>query len=428
MPEELSHPRTTTRSSGFASLLMPSLVGSMIEIELASQCRLLEPEGTVVMVQQIRTPFDVVPHRQLHEAAKVALPDAATESMLAGLAGLHSLVLAADSKSRVVWLSDELGITSGGATTSIGKPVSALLDQLWPDDALAFNHQVRHFAEEMSTKDKASGAPFNLRLNGSALSLTVSAFFVRDSAGNKLFICVADRHKTHEALEHKNEELETYVRSVSHDLRSPLVSLLGFSRLLRDDFQEVLDESGLHFLDRIEQAGRHMQQLLHDMLELSRIEETPHCRVLVKPAPILQQLASELKLQLETKSIALSLPKDPPTILCDRTRLYQLLSNLIGNAVQHMPAETSGRIDVEIETAPDGWQISISDNGRGIPLADRDRIFEAFETGGQPSGLGKTSGLGLAIVKKIVESHSGRVWVESNPNAGARFVVWLPKG
>jgi signal transduction histidine kinase len=174
-----------------------------------------------------------------------------------------------------------------------------------------------------------------------------------------------------------------------------------------------------------------MKQLLHDMIELSRIEETPHCRVQVNPTPILQQLMSELKLQIEEKNIEVHLPEDPPTILCDRTRFYQLLSNLIGNAVQHMPdmpAGATGRVDVEIAAVSDGWQISVGDSGAGIPAEDHDRIFEAFETGSRPDGREKTSGLGLAIVKKIVESHSGRVWVDSDPNVGARFVVWLPKG
>jgi len=395
---------------------------------LAFQPVLLEPERAAVVGQQEIKSVDAAAHGRPRQVAKIALPDSATGSMLEGLAGLHSFVLAADSKLRVIWLSDDLGIVAGGAGASIGRPISSLLAALRSDDVAVFEHQTRQFVEEMTARGRVSGRHVDLRQDGTAMSLIVSAFAAHDSVGNELVICVADRHETRETLEHKNEELETYVRSVSHDLRSPLVSLLGFSRLLRDDYQEVLDETGLHFLDRIEQAGRHMQQLLHDMLELSRIEEVPHCRVHVNPTPILQQLLSELKLQLEEKSIELHLPEDPPTILCDRTRLYQLLSNLIGNAVQHMPRGTTGRVDVEIEAVSDGWQISVSDSGPGIPVEDRDRIFEAFETGGQPDGHKKTSGLGLAIVKKIVESHSGRVWVESDPNVGAQFFVWLPKG
>ena len=387
-----------------------------------------ELERAAVVGQRERNAVEAVSHSRLREVAKIELPDVATTSMLDGLTGPHSFVLAVDSRLRVTWLSDDLGIVLGGGATAIGRPVSSLLDDIWPNDVAAFADQTQQFVDEMVARKRVSGARFDLRQNGTALSLVVSAFPVRDSVGNELVICVADRHETHESLERKNEELETYVRSVSHDLRSPLVSLLGFSRLLRDDYHEVLGETGNHFLDRIEQAGRHMKQLLHDMFELSRIEETSQCRVHVNPAPILQQLVSQLRLQLDEKNIELHLPEDPPTILCDRTRLYQLFSNLIGNAIQHMQVEAKGWIGVEVETVSDGWQISVSDSGPGIPLEDRDRIFEAFETASRPDSRNQTSGLGLTIVKKIVEAHSGRVWVESDLDAGARFVVWLPKG
>jgi len=249
---------------------------------------------------------------------------------------------------------------------------------------------------------------------------------MRDSANDQLYICFADRDEPREALERKNSELEACVRGVSHDLRSPLVSLLGFSRLLRDDYQEVLDRTGLHFINRIDQAARHIDQLLHDMLEFSRIGATSQYRVHINPKPILEQLHSELKLQLDEKNIDLILPDETPTVLFDRTRLYQLFSNLIGNAIHHMDRKSAARIEVEITSEAAGWQISVRDNGPGIGPEDHQRIFGAFETASRPGNKHKSSGLGLAIVKKIVETDSGRVWVESELGTGARFVVWLP--
>ena len=413
---------------GFASLSTPSLVGLAIrESGWYPDPYFFALENAVVVGQQELESADATAHGRLWGVAGITLLDVATISMLDGLAGLHSFVLAVDSELRVAWLSDDLGIVLGGPTKSVGRPVSSLVEELWPDDVAAFGNQTRQFVAEMLATNKVSGARFDLRQDGTALPLEVSAFPVRDSDANEFVVCVADRHQTRESIEEKNEELEAYVRNVSHDLRSPLVSLLGFSRLFRDDYCEVLDETGLHFLDRIEQAGRHMEQLLHDMRELSRIEETPHCRVHVNPTPILQQVFSELKLQLDEKNIELRLPEDPPAVLCDRTRLYQLLSNLIGNAVEHMDVNATGWVEVAIETVLDGWQISVRDSGPGVPTEAHDRIFEAFQTAGQPNERKKNSGLGLAIVKKIVEAHSGRVWVESEPDAGACFFVWLPK-
>ena len=142
---------------------------------------------------------------------------------------------------------------------------------------------------------------------------------------------------------------------------------------------------------------------------------------------MLDVLASELKLQLDEKDIELQLPQDPPTIVFDRTRLYQILSNLIGNAVRHMDRTTGSAIHVDIDERDGGWQIAVQDDGPGIPRAYRDRIFEAFQTVDVPSRNATTCGLGLAIVKKIVDTHGGRISLESEVGAGSRFVVWLPR-
>jgi signal transduction histidine kinase len=368
-------------------------------------------------------------------------PDAATQSMLDGLACLHPLVLAVDHGGHVLWLNDDLGIVSDGAAALVGRPLADLLHVIRSDDLELSKAQTLSFIDDMRKNGRVVRARFDFGCAGRAghaghdgpesreansPPLEVSAFRMRDAKGHTLFVCVVDRHEPRASLEQKNDELEACVRGVSHDLRSPLVSLLGFSRILRDDYGEVLGDTGLHFLKRIDEAARHIEQLLQGMLELSRIGAAAQCRVQVNPAPILQQLHSELKLQLDEEDIELVLPDDPPTLICDRTRLYQLFSNLIGNAIQHMDRASFARIEVEVETILDGWQISVSDNGRGVPVRDHERIFRPFESMSRPGSQRKSSGLGLAIVKKIVESASGRVWVESEPGSGTRFVVRLP--
>ena len=244
-----------------------------------------------------------------------------------------------------------------------------------------------------------------------------------------------------EVLERRNAALEKTLRSLAHDLRSPLVSVLGFARLLRDEQAEGLGRTGLHFVDRIEQAGRQMQSLLDDLLELSRIADAPQFPVHVNPVHVLEQVAGEFKIRLEEADIQLQWPEDPPVIICDRTRLYQIFSNLVGNAIRHMNRPSGGRIDIEIESSQEGWQIEVRDNGVGIGAEDRDRIFDAFERGAKgsheatatigqgqsPGSQTQSTGLGLAIVREIVEAHRGRVWVESEPGQGARFLVFLPK-
>jgi PAS domain S-box-containing protein len=239
---------------------------------------------------------------------------------------------------------------------------------------------------------------------------------------------VTERRRVETELARKNAELENYVHSVSHDLRSPLVALLGFSRLLRQDHGDDLGDSGRHFLDRIEQAGRTMEALINDLLELSRIGQTGERKALVDPLKILHQLRAELKPRLEAQGLTLVLPESPPLVLCDRTRLYQVFSNLIGNALEHMGPCADPRIEIDVTENGDHHRISVRDNGRGIDPAHHERIFELFQSLGPRADGRRGTGVGLAIVKKIAETHGGAVWVESHQGSGAAFHLTLPCG
>lgn len=230
------------------------------------------------------------------------------------------------------------------------------------------------------------------------------------------------------ALERKNAELEAYVHSVSHDLRSPLVSMLGFTRLLRQDYGHQLDETGRHFADRIEQAAHTMHALIDDLLELSRIGAGGEPRSLVDPRAVLLQLRGELKLRLEEAGAQLLIPDNPPLVYSDRTRLYQIFSNLVGNALQHMGECEDRSIEVRITRDGEHDVVSVSDRGQGIEARDLGRIFEVFYSRNRSRAGSESTGVGLAIVRKIAEMHGGRAWAESEPGQGARFYVSLPRG
>jgi len=269
------------------------------------------------------------------------------------------------------------------------------------------------------------------RRDGSAVCVSVSASLLRLADGRPVGAVaylrdVTQRRRDEDALARKNAELEHYVHAVSHDLRSPLVSLLGFSRLLRDDYGDRLGAKGLHFLDRIEQAGRTMESLIADLLEISRIGRSGHALTRANPRAVLLQLHAEIKPRLDAQNAELVIPDDPPAVVCDRTRLYQLFSNLIGNALDHMGAERDGRIEVEVHEAFDHHLIAVRDNGRGIAPEHHERIFEVFQSLGPRRDGSRGTGMGLAIVRKIAETQGGRAWVESEPGRGACFKVLLP--
>lgn len=236
---------------------------------------------------------------------------------------------------------------------------------------------------------------------------------------------VHDRRMAELALDAKSEELESYVSHVAHDLRAPLTSVLGFARLLRDDFAGALGEEGLRFLGRIEQAGTTMEALISDLLDLSRIGRVDEPETLVDPKAVIQQVLSDHKAAIDALDAEIEYPTHPPMLRCNRTRAYQLLSNLIGNALHHMGPVDAPRIEIGVDESDGMTHLRVRDNGAGIPASDHERIFELFHSGARRDDGRRSTGLGLAIVRRIATRHGGRAWVESPPGEGATFHVTL---
>jgi PAS domain S-box-containing protein len=348
---------------------------------------------------------------------------------------LRSLTAVLDSAPEAVLAVDERGFiiyANPAVERIVGQPPERLVDQ--PIALLLSNaSEIERLVSSLAPGEGISNQVLTLhRADGCAIQGSASASALREGGraprGTVLFLRdVTERRGMEEALEQKNVELEHCVHSLAHDLRSPLVALLGFSRLLRQDYGEQLDDTGLHFIDRIEQAGRTMEELIHDLLEFSRIGQGGDRRAMVDPRGILLQIAAEMKPRLEAMGMELEFPDHPPLIYCDRTRLYQVFSNLVGNAIDHMGPCEDRSISVDVWDESDGHRLAVRDRGRGIEPGDHTRVFEVFQSLGTRSDGRRGSGIGLAIVKKIAETHGGRVWVESEPGRGASFHLYLPK-
>jgi PAS domain S-box-containing protein len=220
-------------------------------------------------------------------------------------------------------------------------------------------------------------------------------------------------------LERANAELETLVYSASHDLKSPMVSLLGYLEYLRLDYGEVLGEEGNRYLNRMVDSTLYMQQLVHDLIDLSRVGRTgvePVDVDLYKLVRVIAEDAGAANPGVEFRVGRL------PVVTGDPVGFRQLFTNLLENAVRH-----GGRPDLVVAVdgrdRPDGsLELSVRDNGKGIPPEHRERVFGVFERLEGPSSSAGT-GMGLAICRKIVEMLGGGIGIQGDHGTDVRIVL-----
>lgn len=226
-------------------------------------------------------------------------------------------------------------------------------------------------------------------------------------------------------LESQNEELERFTYTVSHDLRSPLVTIHGFLGYLKQDVKSGDLTRFDKDLARIANAVDKMQTLLNELLELSRIGRITNPPEDVSFEEIVQETAGILSGPLEAGSIHLKVIGQFPIVHVDRLRIFEVLQNLVGNSIKFMGKQLHPTIEIGtngIDT--DGKPIFfVRDNGIGIEPKYHERIFGLFNRL-DPSIEG--TGIGLTLVKRIIETHGGHIWIESELGKGATFLFTLP--
>jgi signal transduction histidine kinase len=232
---------------------------------------------------------------------------------------------------------------------------------------------------------------------------------------------LASERGARDVAERSNRELETLVYGISHDLKSPIISLLGYMELLREDHGASLDPSAGHYLDRMENAAVYMQDLLSDLLELSRIGRVNVDDEDVDLVALLEDLGVVLAGTFPEAVVDVG---ELPVVLMNGVRARQLFTNLVENAARH-----GGRADVTIRVwgamRDDGSAVvSVADDGVGIAAEYREKAFGIFERlAGREQSTG--TGIGLAVCRKIVESVGGRIGIVDAP-AGTHVRIVLP--
>jgi len=212
---------------------------------------------------------------------------------------------------------------------------------------------------------------------------------------------------------------------VSHDLRSPLTSILGYLELIQRS--GPLNEQQQKFTGNIRSSVQSITTLITELLELSRIESGFDLDLEpVDLNKIARESLDALHQQLEAKhhTLKVDLAADLPLLHGNPVRLRQLVMNLIGNAIKYTPA--NGQVGVCLKQDDSLVILEVSDTGIGIPIEDQPYVFDKFFRSERVVGEFEGTGLGLAIVKSIVDQHGGRIWLQSKEGKGTTFTVVLP--
>lgn len=250
-----------------------------------------------------------------------------------------------------------------------------------------------------------------------------------------VFRDIGDRKRTQEAidnlladLQRSNADLEQFAYAVSHDLQEPLRMVVSYLQILKRRYEGRLDQDADDFIEFAVDGAKRMSLLINALLEYARVGTRG------KPAEPLnldipfRQACGNLSVAIEESSATITVAEPLPQVMGDDAQLTSLFQNLMVNAIKYARPDTPPVLRVKARPGAAGWWVvSVSDNGRGIPAADRERVFGVFQRlGARPDASG--SGMGLAICKRIVERLGGRVWIEDGEDDGCRISFTLRAG
>lgn len=222
-----------------------------------------------------------------------------------------------------------------------------------------------------------------------------------------------------------NAELDAFARTIAHDLKSPLVSVVGFTQILQKRYAPVLDEDGNKLTARIERSAKQMASLVNDLLSLSRVSTTVLALVDVDLVPIAQDIMEELRQQEPGRKLCFVAPASLH-VCADAGLMRPLLTNLLGNAWKFTGKREDAHVQLLVDAAGPEVIVRIQDNGAGFDAGDGELLFQPFHRFHSLSEFTGT-GIGLTTCQRIIARHHQRIWVESVPGEGTSvFVTFAP--
>jgi two-component system sensor kinase FixL len=342
-------------------------------------------------------------------------------------------VVAVDEAQRIVLFNPAAERMFGwAAAEATGTPLDTLVPERYRPLHGGYVESFGRTGE--SNRPMGFGAVFGRRRSGEEFPIDASiskcevggrpvfAAILRDLSDSRKHQVELDRLLAE--LEARSEEMERFVYTVSHDLKSPLVTIKGFLGLLERDMAAGHAERIESDLTRIRTAADTMQRLLDDLLELSRVGRLVNSPEVVSLTDLADEAAELVAGRLAQRGVTVTVPRDLPRVSVDRRRFVEVFQNLLDNAAKYMGDAASPA--VTIDAVEDGSTVvcRVRDNGIGLDPVYADKIFGLFS---KLDPRTEGTGIGLSIVKRVVETHGGRVWVESpGVGLGATFTFTIP--
>jgi len=228
--------------------------------------------------------------------------------------------------------------------------------------------------------------------------------------------------RTTAALEERNRELDQFAYITSHDLKAPLRGIANLSQWIEEDLGESVTDDIRKQLELLRGRVHRMEGLIDGILQYSRAGRV---KGTIEPVDVGELLLDVVDLIVPPPGFTIDVAKDMPTIMADRLRLQQVFQNLIGNAIKHHN-RVDGRVAISVQDLGRMYEFAVRDDGPGIAPQYHEKIFVIFQTLAARDKVEGT-GIGLSLTKKIIESHGGRIWVESAEGAGTTFRFTWPK-
>ena len=273
------------------------------------------------------------------------------------------------------------------------------------------------------------------RRDGHVTPVLYNASVYRDESENIIGVFaaardIAERKRAEEEMARSNvelqaaiKELETFSYSVSHDLRAPLRAIDGFSKIMLEEYSDVLDKQGKHYLQRVRAGTQNMGQLIDDILNLSRIGRRPMEKKKIHLESIAKETYKSLEDEWKDRKVKFTVHQTP-TSFADPHLIQIVLMNLLSNALKFIRNIEKAKIEIGSEARDKQTVFFIKDNGVGFDMKYVDKLFTPFQRLHRAEEY-EGSGIGLAIVQRIIHRHGGRIWVESKPGIGTTFYFTL---